>query len=117
MVVAGNFTLTGPYEPDSEAFDHVQFESFEELLKTSEQEGIECDVDAITYETMDCIEDGFLNSFAHNLATRDCVAKGYPEDAILENDEALEYHVDRQNHYAEMFYEKGTDVLSIKETK
>lgn len=113
MVVSGNFTLTGPYEPNSEAFDHELFEFYEGLIEDAHKEGIECDVDEIIYETMDCIEDGFLSTFAHELATRDSVAKGYPEDEILENREALEYHIERQNHYNELFFEHGTDVIGL----
>lgn len=114
MVVAGNFTLIGPYAPDSEEYDNELFEFFEVLVEDAHKKGIECDVDEITYETMDCIEDGFLASFAHDLATRDSIAKGYKEEEILENEKALEYHVERHNHYNELFFLFGTEIIGLK---
>lgn len=43
------------------------------------------------------------------------VAKGYDEDHLLENDESREYHIERHNHYMELFALKGIDAIGIIE--
>ena len=52
---------------------------------------------------MDCVNEGFLIQFAFELATRDCIDKGYDADKLLENNESSAYHTHRHNHYIELF--------------
>lgn len=62
---------------------------------------------------MDCMEEGFLVSFSFDLASRDCNAKGYDEDHLLENDESREYHIERHNHYMELVSNYGGNTLCL----
>jgi len=45
---------------------------------------LDIDIDEIIYDTMDCIDEGFLITFAHDLATRDSLAKGYDPETLLD---------------------------------
>lgn len=76
---------------------------------------LDIDIDEIIYDTMDCIDEGFLITFAHDLATRDSLAKGYDPDTLLDDPESSAYHLERHNHYAELFYLKGLDAIGVIE--
>ena len=66
-------------------------------------------------ETMDCVNEGFLIQFAFELATRDCIDKGYDADKLLENNESSAYHTHRHNHYIELFSLRGLDAIGVIE--
>jgi len=73
------------------------------------------DIDEIILETMDCVNEGFLIQFAFELATRDCIDKGYDADKLLENNESSAYHTHRHNHYIELFSLRGLDAIGVIE--
>jgi len=60
-------------------------------------------------------DEGFLIQFAFELATRDCIDKGYDADKLLENNESSAYHTHRHNHYIELFSLRGLDAIGVIE--
>ena len=115
MVAAGQFVLNAPYRPDDEDFDRELFDFGQKLIEQSMEKELDIDIDEIIYDTMDCIDGGFLITFAHDLATRDSLAKGYDPDTLLDDPESSAYHLERHNHYAELFYLKGLDAIGVIE--
>ena len=113
LVASGQFIINAPYAPDDEEYDHEIFAFSEKLITESYEKAPDLDIDEIIEETMDCMEEGFLVSFSFDLASRDCIAKGYDEDHLLENDESREYHIERHNHYMELFSLKGIDAIGV----
>lgn len=47
---------------------------------------------------------------------RDSLAKGYDPETILDNLESSAYHLERHNHYVELFYLKGLDAIGVIES-
>jgi hypothetical protein len=115
LVASGQFIINAPYAPDEEDYDNEIFEFSEKLITESYEKAPDLDIDEIIEETMDCMEEGFLVSFAFDLASRDCIVKGFDEDTLLENEESRAYHIDRHNHYMELFSLKGIDAIGIIE--
>lgn len=115
IVAAGQFVLNAPYRPDAEDFDNDVFDFGQKLIEQSMGKGLDIDIDEIIYDTMDCIDEGFLITFAHDLATRDSLAKGYDPETLLDDPESSAYHLERHNHYAELFYLKGLDAIGVIE--
>ena len=115
MVAAGQFVLNAPYRPDAEDFDREIFDFGQKLIEQSMEKELDIDIDEIIYDTMDCIDEGFLITFAHDLATRDSLAKGYDPETLLDDPESSAYHLERHNHYAELFYLKGLDAIGVIE--
>lgn len=113
MVAAGQFVLNAPHRPDAKDFDNEVFDFGQKLIEQSMEKGLDIDIDEIIYDTMDCIDEGFLITFAHHLATRDSLAKGYDPETLLDDPESSAYHLERHNHYAELFYLKGLDAIGV----
>ena len=115
LVTAGGFVINAPYAPDEENFDKEIFNFEHKLVSQSSEKGLDIDIDQIIYETMDCINAGFLIQFAFQLATRDCVAAGYDAREIHNDQKTKKYHIERHNYYLELFAIKGIDALGIIE--
>ena len=65
---------------------------------------------------MDCIDVEFLITFAHAFAALDSLAKGYNPQTLLDDPESSAQHLERHNHYAELFYLKGQVAICVIES-
>ena len=115
LVASGQFIINAPYAPDEEDYDNEIFEFSEKLITESYEKAPDLDIDEIILETMDCVNEGFLIQFAFELATIDCIDKGYDADKLLENNESSAYHTHRHNHYIELFSLRGLDAIGVIE--
>lgn len=115
LVASGEFIINAPYAPIEEDFDKEIFTFADKLINDSYDKAPDIDIDEIILETMDCVNEGFLIQFAFELATRDCIDKGYDADKLLENNESSAYHTHRHNHYIELFSLRGLDAIGVIE--
>jgi len=115
LVASGQFIINAPYAPIEEDFDKEIFTFADKLINDSYDKAPDIDIDEIILETMDCVNEGFLIQFAFELATRDCIDKGYDADKLLENNESSAYHTHRHNHYIELFSLRGLDAIGVIE--
>ena len=82
-MASGQFIINAPYAPDEEDYDNEIFEFSEKLITESYKKAPDLDIDEIIEETMDCMEEGFLVSFASQSLAAESITFLYFEIEFL----------------------------------